>query len=317
MAADGGAKPEREGSKFRMPCAFHSERTGSMVLYPDQRTFHCFGCGAHGDILKLVEKQQGCDFLGAVRWLARFSGYWPEGLTNETGIVMAKAVPASLPPSRIKEDKRKKLQVITPVPAKVPAISLGTFETFLHEAHQHLRPTAMWPYLDGASQLLGVDVRYDYTKTMTGADGQTIIIKKKAPITWTWCRHLETGEESWQQKSWPDPSPLFGLDQLAARPDADVLVCEGCKAATAGAKRTGLVAVTWRGGASSAINRGKNDWSALTGRRVFIWPDADEPGLTAAWHIAQHLHAVQAASVRVVDVSELMAVKSGWDLADD
>jgi len=35
-------------------CIFHSDKTPSMKLYPDH--FHCFGCGEHGDIIKLTEK---------------------------------------------------------------------------------------------------------------------------------------------------------------------------------------------------------------------------------------------------------------------
>ena len=45
-------------------CPFHKvDRTASMKIYKD--SFHCFGCGASGDILTFVQKHDNCDFKTA------------------------------------------------------------------------------------------------------------------------------------------------------------------------------------------------------------------------------------------------------------
>ncbi|NQU72040.1 MAG: toprim domain-containing protein [Rhodospirillales bacterium] len=46
-------------------CPFHSEKTGSFTVYPDQH-YHCFGCGAHGDAINFVQLTRNLDFQEAV-----------------------------------------------------------------------------------------------------------------------------------------------------------------------------------------------------------------------------------------------------------
>lgn len=342
----GTPPPKKEGRRFRTCCLWHSERTGSLVLYPDQGAYHCYGCGVNGDQVKMAMERLGCDFLGALRHLAKFSGYWPEGLTDADGKAQPKAVPAAPPKPRVTEDKRRRWHVVTPVPARVPAPRLGTFEVHLHSAARTVAPVRFWPYLDAAGQLLGCDVRYEYTKkpkddiyrvddlvevagqrirvvavddkVLHLADGREILASAaelvvKDVITWTWCARIDDGTQEWRMRAWDDPAPLYGLDRLAAQPEAGVVICEGCKAADAGNANTGRVGMSWRGGSDTAVDFENNDWSPLAGRDVVIWPDADVPGHKAAWHIAQHLHRVGAARVRVVDTAGL---PKGWDLAD-
>ena len=53
-------------------CPFHSggnERTGSMVVYPAQRGYHCFACGETGDIIDFVCKMFNLTFRDACRKL--------------------------------------------------------------------------------------------------------------------------------------------------------------------------------------------------------------------------------------------------------
>ncbi len=70
------------------------------------------------------------------------------------------------------------------------------------------------------------------------------------------------------------------------------------------------VVVTSPGGSNAAR---KADWSPLRGRRVVIWPDADEPGSKYADTVADLLQGI-AASTRVVAIPPSMP--PGWDLAD-
>lgn len=63
------AKVTKAGREKVSLCAFHREKSASMRLNDAKGTYHCFGCGASGDIVQLVMYLQGVDFMGAMRWL--------------------------------------------------------------------------------------------------------------------------------------------------------------------------------------------------------------------------------------------------------
>ncbi|HET8581076.1 MAG TPA: DNA primase [Candidatus Paceibacterota bacterium] len=64
----------RAGASYKARCPFHSERTPSFVVSPSRGTYHCFGCGAGGDIFSFVEEVEGIDFRGALKILADRAG---------------------------------------------------------------------------------------------------------------------------------------------------------------------------------------------------------------------------------------------------
>ena len=61
-------------------CPFHSENTPSLRIYPGNRGFHCFGCGAHGDVIKFVMLLFNLSFSQAA---VRLSSDFRLGLTAE------------------------------------------------------------------------------------------------------------------------------------------------------------------------------------------------------------------------------------------
>ena len=153
-----------------------------------------------------------------------------------------------------------------PIPSAVePAIRANTKADFvpilpaplpLPEAIRHRRhggPSQTWRYLDGAGNLLFAVCRFDP------------VGRKKEVLPYT------CGRAGWQWQALPAPRPLYGLDRLAARPHAPVLVVEGEKTADAAAEMfPDHVAVTWQGGTGAV---GMADWRLLAGRRVAVWPD--------------------------------------------
>ena len=51
-------------------CPFHDERTPSFGIDPVKKVYHCFGCGAGGDVFRFVQETEGVDFAGALELLA-------------------------------------------------------------------------------------------------------------------------------------------------------------------------------------------------------------------------------------------------------
>jgi uncharacterized protein (DUF927 family) len=159
---------------------------------------------------------------------------------------------------------------------------------------KHGTPSHVWEYRDARGALLHLVARFD------SPGGRKEILP------------LCCGADSWRWRGPKAPRPLYGLDALAARAGAPVLILEGEKATTAAAALfLDHVPMTWSGGAAATAQA---DWTPLRGRRVAIWPDADDPGRRAAAEAAKRARAAGAASVAIVDVPSDWP--PGWDVAD-
>lgn len=164
-----------------------------------------------------------------------------------------------------------------------------------------------WAYQDTAGRLLFHVARYEWEET--GKGGERKVRKATPAVTWG---YGEDGRRHWKAKG-KALDILFGLELLAARPHAPVLVVEGEKAAEV-ARRLfpGWVVVAWKGGAGNA---GKIDVSPLAGRDVVLWPDADEDGGgTRAMEKIGRAALKAGADVRMVALPS--GLPDGWDLAD-
>jgi DNA primase len=60
----------RQGVRMVGLCPFHEERTPSFSVDPQEKLYHCFGCGVGGDVIKFVEEKDGLGFAEAVELLA-------------------------------------------------------------------------------------------------------------------------------------------------------------------------------------------------------------------------------------------------------
>lgn len=217
--------------------------------------------------------------------------------------------PAEHPaPEPDKPSKRTLWVPVTPVPADAE-----------HPPKAHVvrgAPQAQWCYRDAAGQVLGYIYRF-----VTSDGGKEVL-----PLSW--CRHEVTGKGAWRWISFATPRPLYGLDRLADRPEATVLVTEGEKCSDAAASELpDLVSVSWPGG-SKAVD--KADWLPLAGRKVMLWPDCDaqthkhtqevlpewsQPGWMAANKIAGILTTL-GCKVWTVRIPAPGERNGGWDVAD-
>jgi DNA primase len=75
-------KLQRKGREYQGLCPFHNEKTPSFSVVEEKGFFHCFGCGAHGDVIGFVMRMENLSFPEAV-----------ERLAAEAGLEVPKATP--------------------------------------------------------------------------------------------------------------------------------------------------------------------------------------------------------------------------------
>lgn len=65
---------KRAGSVYQGLCPFHSEKSPSFTVFPNTETFHCFGCGAGGDVISFIMRAENLEYMGALEFLAKRAG---------------------------------------------------------------------------------------------------------------------------------------------------------------------------------------------------------------------------------------------------
>jgi len=91
-------KLTRAGREFKACCPFHNEATPSFYVNDQKSFYHCFGCGAHGDVISWMTEQRGLSFIDACKELAAEAGM---------------EVPAPDPVAAKKAEKRAELIDVT------------------------------------------------------------------------------------------------------------------------------------------------------------------------------------------------------------
>ncbi len=109
----------RAGTRFTGLCPFHDERTPSFSVDPQEKLYHCFGCGVGGDVFRFVEEKEGLSFPEAV-----------EALADRYGVELERedADP------RAEELRRKRVRL-----GELLERTAGFYATFLREAPQASR----------------------------------------------------------------------------------------------------------------------------------------------------------------------------------
>ncbi|MBT8431180.1 MAG: DNA primase [Altererythrobacter sp.] len=67
-------KLQRAGREWKACCPFHNEKTPSFTVNDQKGFYHCFGCGAHGDVISWMTDQRGLPFIDAIKELAAQAG---------------------------------------------------------------------------------------------------------------------------------------------------------------------------------------------------------------------------------------------------
>lgn len=73
----------RKGREYTGLCPFHNEKTPSFTVNEAKGFYHCFGCGAHGDILKFEMEANNLPFMEALEKLAHKAGLEVPRISHE------------------------------------------------------------------------------------------------------------------------------------------------------------------------------------------------------------------------------------------
>ncbi|RZL01352.1 MAG: DNA primase [Rubrivivax sp.] len=65
---------KKAGINFKGLCPFHGEKSPSFIVSPSRQTYHCFGCGVHGNAVGFLMENEGLGFVEAVKDLAQIQG---------------------------------------------------------------------------------------------------------------------------------------------------------------------------------------------------------------------------------------------------
>ena len=65
---------KKHGADYHACCPFHDEKTPSFTVSPVKQFYHCFGCGAHGDVFDWLKERHGLTFRQSLEELAGRAG---------------------------------------------------------------------------------------------------------------------------------------------------------------------------------------------------------------------------------------------------
>jgi DNA primase len=65
---------KKAGINHKGLCPFHGEKSPSFIVSPSRQTYHCFGCGVHGNAVGFLMEHAGMGFVDAVKELAQQVG---------------------------------------------------------------------------------------------------------------------------------------------------------------------------------------------------------------------------------------------------
>jgi len=99
VVAERGIEVKKKGRVVVARCPFHEEKTASFTITPSRGLYHCFGCGAAGDVIGFVTKHDKVSFAGALEALAGRAGLELRKLMEERPRVVQRApLEALIPP---------------------------------------------------------------------------------------------------------------------------------------------------------------------------------------------------------------------------
>src|SRR4030065_1937419 len=280
-----GINLKKIGNEYLTNCINHNDKNPSMSLYINgggKWVAHCFSCGYHEGVIGANATLSGKTIAESAK-----------DLSDDVVITGQRYGTISDAPNPIKLPRT----MLMPPEGSMPRMDyLAT-----REGIPFGEPAQVWVFHDADGVPIMYEARWNLTNKETREvkkEGRCFTYGKKgsAPAKWS-CAHYE------------GVRPIYALDEIAATPGKQIVICEGARKAEAAWTLLPITCTGWTGGAQSWS---KSDWSPLAGRKVILWPDADKPGREAMDGLAQHLLTLDC-TVHILDTSDM---PNSWDAAD-
>jgi DNA primase len=150
---------KKTGQNFTGLCPFHQEKTPSFAVHPTRQIYHCFGCGAGGDVFKFVQELEKLTFPEAVRVVAEKCG-----------------IPIPRPRERSPEERRENQQRSALIEMHQQAAAF--FARQLHEAPDGKVASA---YLEDRGLDRAAMMRFGLGYAPSSGDALLRLLKQKYP----------------------------------------------------------------------------------------------------------------------------------------
>ncbi len=95
---------KKSGKDYSGLCPFHNEKTPSFHVSADKQLFHCFGCGASGNVIQFVMRTENVDFVDALKMMAERAGI---NIPEEDSVITSEL-----------HEKKKKLYLMNKIAAR-------------------------------------------------------------------------------------------------------------------------------------------------------------------------------------------------------
>ncbi|MBU0490417.1 MAG: hypothetical protein KKB13_01075, partial [Chloroflexi bacterium] len=168
VVAGYGVALRRRGRGLAGRCPFHDDRTPSLMVWPQEGRFKCFGCGAGGDVIAFVQRAEGCDFRTAVAHLASWCG--ARGAWRGTALPATcsplPTVRAALGPVRVRHIS------VPPPPPALDDEAVAILDAAA-DAYHHLLLDTPWALQLLVARGLGLDTARAYR--IGYSDGQRLV----------------------------------------------------------------------------------------------------------------------------------------------
>ncbi len=293
-----GVQLRQSGSHLTGRCPFHPDEHPSLVVYPETRSFYCFGCGATGDVIDFIRKADGLSFKEALERLndgsqpVRPDRNLPERLSLDDRMILTAACGVyhetlMRSPQVLNYLEERGIGVPVARRCRVGYSDGRSLQTYLKRRRLGLRRATQMGLLwrDGGETMAGRIV----IPELRGAE-----------CIWMAGRVLDE-ERQPKYRGLSLPKPILGYERVRGRPR--VFVTEGAfdylTGVSWGLAICGLLGTQVRAERLAFLQRS---------RRVLIVFDNDEPGRQAAADLSSRL----GARARVVRLPE--AVKDLNDL---
>jgi len=337
VVAERGIEVKRKGRQLVALCPFKPEKTASFTITPARGLYHCFGCGAAGDVIGFVTKYDKVSFGGALEALARRAGLDVKKLMEERPRVLQRTpLQALTPPSEHEPTAEGAPLEGAPPTAVLPLVVDHYHRTFCEraDAQEYLKGRGLTDldlfrahkvgYADGSllklipkqgelrDQLLALGVITAEARELLGG---CIVVPIPDPLTGAWTTLYGRGVRT--PRHCYLPGPLRGvLNFQAARSSSEVILTESVIDALS-FHQAGIATAIPIYGTNGLVADHVDLLKREQVRRVILALDGDAAGRKATEAIREKLTALGIA-VRVMpyppgikDANELLVSRNG------